>query len=160
MTRSVWRIATDTPDYTADDLTGAGAKHTGGRWNRPGNAMLYAAENIALACLETYIHLKAGGLPLNRYLVRLDIPDSVWSAALTMASSTAPVGWDAVPTGKVSLDHGDRWIASNATALLITPSVIVNEERNVLINPLHPDAKSIRATKLRKWTYDPRMQGP
>lgn len=160
MMRSVWRIATDTPDYTADDPTGAGAKHTGGRWNRPGNALLYTAENIALACLETYVHLKAGGLPLNRYLVRIDIPDSVWSAALTITPSTAPAGWDAVPSGKVSLDYGDRWIASNATALLVVPSVIVNEERNVLINPLHPDAKSIRVTKLRKWTYDPRMTGP
>jgi RES domain-containing protein len=26
-----WRIATDTPDYVADDLTGTGARITGGR---------------------------------------------------------------------------------------------------------------------------------
>jgi hypothetical protein len=32
----VWRIATDTPDFVADDLTGTGARLTGGRWNRPG----------------------------------------------------------------------------------------------------------------------------
>jgi RES domain-containing protein len=152
---SVWRIATDAPGYTADDLTGTGAKLSGGRWNRPGNAMLYCASNISLAALETFVHLKAGGLPLNRYLVELAIPDAVWKRA---ASLTPPaVGWDAIPTGKVSLDEGDKWLKANSSALLIVPSVIVGEERNVLINPLHPDAKQIAARKVRKWTYDPRL---
>jgi len=157
MTYSVWRIATDTPDYTADDLTGAGAKNTGGRWNRSGNAVLYTAESIALACLETFVHLKAGGLPLNRYLVRIDIPDAAWRAAQSITADTAPVGWDAVPSGKVSLDYGDAWLASNVSALLFVPSVIIEEERNILINPLHPDAKGLTATKVRKWLYDPRL---
>ena len=35
MSQSVWRIAADTRDYPADDLSGAGAKATGGRWNAP-----------------------------------------------------------------------------------------------------------------------------
>ncbi|MDP5009589.1 MAG: RES family NAD+ phosphorylase [Glaciimonas sp.] len=153
----VWRIATDTPDYTADDLTGAGAKITGGRWNRPGTALLYCAENIALACLETFVHVKSAGLPLNRYLVRLTIPDAIWAAATHMTATSAPIGWDAIPTGKVSLDSGDAWAATGASALLFIPSVIIPEERNILINPLHADAKNITATKIRKWLYDPRM---
>ena len=33
MSVTVWRIATDTKSYEADDLSGAGAKATGGRWN-------------------------------------------------------------------------------------------------------------------------------
>jgi RES domain-containing protein len=152
---AVWRIATDTPGYTADDLTGAGAKLSGGRWNRPGNAMLYCASNISLAVLETFVHLKAGGLPLNRYLVQLTIPDAVWNRASRLPAP--PVGWDAIPAGKVSLEEGDRWLKANRSAVLIVPSVIVDEEANVLINPLHPDARQIAATKVRKWTYDPRL---
>jgi RES domain-containing protein len=152
---AVWRIATDTPGYTADDLTGAGAKISGGRWNRAGNAMLYCASNISLAVLETFVHLKAGGLPLNRYLVELTIPDEVWKSASTLPMP--PVGWDAIPAGKVSLDEGDRWLKANHSAVLIVPSVIVSEERNVLINPLHPDARHITARKVRKWGYDPRL---
>jgi hypothetical protein len=27
----------------------------------------------------------------------------------------------------------------------------------VLINPLHPDANGIKARKVRKWGYDPRL---
>jgi RES domain-containing protein len=151
----VWRIATDAPAYTADDLTGAGAKQSGGRWNRPGNALLYCASNISLAVLETFIHLKSGGLPLNRYLVELSIPDEVWQRARTLHAP--PVGWDAIPAGKVSLDEGDGWLKTNGSALMIVPSVIVSEEFNVLINPLHADARRIRARKLRKWVYDPRL---
>ncbi|RYE77421.1 MAG: RES domain-containing protein [Oxalobacteraceae bacterium] len=150
-----WRIATDTPGYTADDLTGAGAKISGGRWNRPGSALLYCASNISLAVLETFIHLGAGGLPLNRYLVELAIPDDVWERAIVLHAP--PVGWDAIPTGKVSLDEGDRWLKANRSALLIVPSVIVQEEWNVLVNPMHADAAAIAARKVRKWTYDPRL---
>jgi len=150
-----WRIATDTPGYTADDLTGAGAKISGGRWNRPGSPLLYCASNISLAVLETFIHLGAGGLPLDRYLVELAIPDAVWQRAITLQAP--PVGWDAIPTGKVSLDEGDRWLKANRSALLLVPSVIVQEEWNVLVNPMHADAAAIMARKVRKWTYDPRL---
>lgn len=38
------------------------------------------------------------------------------------------------------------------------PSVIVPEEDNVLINPLHPASQAIRAVKVRKWLYDGRMR--
>ncbi len=33
MTVSVWRIAVEAPAYSADDMSGAGAKLSGGRWN-------------------------------------------------------------------------------------------------------------------------------
>ena len=79
MSEAVWRIATDTPRYLADDLSGAGAETTGGRWNEPGVPMVYASASRALSCLETIVHLGAGGLPLNRYLVKVTIPADVWS---------------------------------------------------------------------------------
>ena len=157
MTQAVWRIAADTPGYVADDLSGAGAKATGGRWNEKGAALTYASQTRALACLETIVHLNAGGLPLNRYLVRIDIPDPVWAAARRETAASLAVGWDAQPSGRVSIQLGARWIASRATAVLLAPSVVVPEEYNVLINPAHPDSAAISATKVRRWLYDPRL---
>lgn len=154
---AIWRISTITPDYSADDLTGAGAKITGGRWNRPGNPVLYCAPSRALAGFETVVHLASGSLPLNRYLVRIDIPDPVWMAREIITDKTAPVGWDALPAGKVSLDFGDRWLASLRSALLEVPSVIVPEEGNILVNPRHPDVNGITAAIVRKWVYDARL---
>ena len=47
--------------------------------------------------------------------------------------------------------------AGRAGALLAVPSVIIVEEDNVLINPAHPDAKRITATKMRRFVYDRRV---
>ena len=158
MSTIVWRIATDTPTYVADDLTGTGAKLTGGRWNEKGFAMVYASETRAMACLETIVHLNAGALPLNRYLVAIDVPDTTWAKAQRETAASLAVGWDAEPAGKVSIDFGTDWLKTGATALLVVPSVVVPEEFNVLINPFHPDRKGLTANKIRKWTYDPRLR--
>ena len=154
----LWRIGVDTAFYTADDLSGKGAEKTGGRWNRPGLPVAYAASSIALAALETVVHLHLENLPLNRYLVRIDVPQDLWAARQSHASAGLPVGWDAQPAGMVSLDFGDAWLKGRTSALCELPSVIVPEESNVLINPAHPDAARIRATKLRKWLYDVRLR--
>ena len=155
MTVAVWRIAIDTPDYTADDLTGKGARQSGGRWNRLGTPMVYAASSISLACLETVVHLGTHDLPLNRYLVRVEVPDDVWSS--TAQFDARNVGWDAIPAGKVSLDAGETWAARRSSALFVVPSVIIPEETNILINPRHKDASRIIARKIRRWTYDARL---
>jgi RES domain-containing protein len=153
----LWRIATDTREYEAHDLSGKGAEKTGGRWNRAGRPAVYAASSVALACLETVVHLNAGDLPLNRFLVRIDVPDELWQARRTFTPADLPVGWSAIPEGRVSLDAGDRWLQHAPTALLQVPSVIVPEEVNVVINPLHPDAGLILAAKVRPWFYDQRL---
>ncbi len=157
MTQRVWRICADTLAYKADDMSGGGAKATGGRWNSPGLAIIYASSSIALACLETFVHLNSGGLPLNRYLIALDIPKSVWSAAHVETPTSLPVGWDAEPASMTSTHFGSDWLKSCASAVLAVPSVIVPEETNVLINPEHPDAARITAAMVRKWLYDPRL---
>jgi RES domain-containing protein len=157
LSRTVWRIATDTASWQADDLSGAGAKATGGRWNETGIAMVYASETRALACLETIVHLNAGGLPFNRYLVELTIPDEVWGNAQVATANGLRVGWDAEPAGLVSIQFGTAWVRAGGSALLLVPSVIVPEECNVLVNPAHADSARITSVKQRKWLYDPRL---
>ena len=156
----MWRIATDTATYQADDLSGAGAKATGGRWNEPGISLVYTSETRALACLETIVHLNASGLPFNRYLVEITIPDDVWARAQVERYSGLSVGWDAEPAGQVSIQFGTTWVRSGRSAVLLVPSVIVQEEYNVLINPDHADSARIAAVKQRRWLYDPRLIKP
>ena len=154
---SAWRIAVEMRDFAADDLSGGGAKLSGGRWNRIGSAMVYASSSIALACLETVVHLSAVGLPLNRYVVRIDIPRDLWNAAM-VADPAQLVGWDAEPYGVTSQRYGESWLQAKTSALLRVPSVVIPEEGNVLINPLHPDTRRIAAVKLRRFQYDPRLR--
>jgi RES domain-containing protein len=157
LSHTVWRIATDTSTYEADDLSGIGAKSTGGRWNAAGMAVVYTSQTRALACLETVVHLNAGGLPLNRYLVEVTIPDDAWASARMTPLASLPVGWDAEPAGRASIEFGTNWLCSGTSALLVVPSVIVPEEFNVLINPRHPGSARMTAVKVRKWLYDPRL---
>lgn len=153
----MWRIGIDTPDYVSDDLSGEGANRSGGRWNRPGTAVVYTSSSIALACLETLVHRKSASLPMNRFLVRIDVPDDLWEARQTIASPA--VGWDSEPVGRVSLEAGERWARSLSSVILEVPSAIVPEEFNVLINPRHPGAGAVSAVKVRKWLYDLRLLG-
>ncbi|MEB2347918.1 MAG: RES family NAD+ phosphorylase [Comamonadaceae bacterium] len=153
---TLWRIASDTPEYTADDLSGVGAERSGGRWNARGQPLVYASTTRALACLETVVHLGGGpALPLNRYLVRITVPAELW-AARTVFDAARHVGWDALPPGRVSIAWGMAWAQENASCLAEVPSVIVPEESNLLINPRHPDAHRVKAAKLRRWLYDAR----
>jgi len=154
---TVWRIATDTKSREAEDLSGAGAKVTGERWDAVGDALIYTPLTQALACLETVVHLNAAGLPLDRYIVGVTIPDAVWGAARTEGGGRPPVGWDADPSGRASIQFGWAWMRSGASALLRVPSVIAPDEYNVLIKPLHPDGGAIIASKIRKFLYDPRL---
>lgn len=154
---ALWRIAADTPLWSAEDLAGKGAAHRGARWNHAGEQVTYAATSISLAAWETRAHFARGNsLPWNRYLVRLDVPAGVW-AAHEVLQRPPPVGWNAIPEGLVSRSLGSAWLASGRTALLVVPSVIVEEEDNVLINPAHTDASRITATKVRRFVYDHRV---
>lgn len=153
----LWRIAADTREYTADDLSGKGAEKTGGRWNREGSPVVYCSSSAALACLETVVHLDLPDFPLNRFLVAVDVPDKLWSAREEWPAQALPVGWSAIPEGKVSVEAGDKWLSGLGSALLLVPSVIVPEEFNILLNPRHPDAGRIVATKLRPWFFDRRL---
>src|SRR5215211_1972397 len=154
---TLWRIGTDTPDFTAEDLAGVGAARSGGRWNRKGTRMVYASASRALACLETLAHLGSGDLPLNRYLVAISLADADW-ADRTVFDPASHVGWDAEPPGSVSLDWGTKWVAGSSSLLAEVPSVIVPEEPNFLINSRHPDAGRLGARKIRKWAYDARLR--
>lgn len=156
MSKTVYRIATDAKTYPADDMSGTGAKKSGGRWNEEGVAIVYTSESRSLACLETVVHLNAGGLPLNRFLIEITIPDSVWSAR-EQVDVTTLVGWDTEPASLTSIAFGVGWVRGERSAILVVPSVIVPEEMNVIINPLHSDSAAIVAQKVRKWTYDLRM---
>ena len=157
MTVSLWRVATDTPSWTAEDMAGKGAAHKGARWNHAGEHVTYAATSISLAAWETRAHFGKGKqLPWNRFLVRIDVPDDVWAARETMARPPA-VGWDAIPEGLVSRAAGSAWLTSGRSAILAVPSVIIGEEDNVLTNPAHADASRITATKVRRFIYDHRV---
>ncbi len=151
----LWRIAAETRTYTADDLSGAGAATpTGaGRWNGAGEPVVYCAPTIAMAVLETAAHIKAPGLPLNRFLIEINVPDTVWARRTTVNAAQLPPAWSAIPAGLASVRFGSAWLAQKNSPILEAPSVIVPEESITIINPQHPLAKKITARVVRLYDY-------
>ena len=152
----LWRIAQETREYRADDLSGGGAAKIGGRWNSVGKAVVYTSMSAALAYLEALAHL-GSGVPMNRYLVRVTVPDRIWDKAAWAKEKDLPKTWRAEPAGIGSVQFGDKWLATGSSALLCLPSAIVPEESNILINPNHADAAFIKAKVHRQLLFDPRM---
>jgi RES domain-containing protein len=153
----LYRISKHTAQYQATDLSGGGAKLTGGRWNRKGTAVVYAASTIALATLEMLAHLGDNIAIRNAFLVSVHIPASVWKRREKIAADDLDATWLAEPPGSTSIDFGDDWLRKKSAPLLLVPSVIIPEEYNILINPAHPLADQVTAVVSRQFMYDPRF---
>jgi RES domain-containing protein len=149
----LYRIGSTGPSWRPEDISGAGAARSPGRWNREGELVVYAAPTLAMAVLETAAHIDDGGLPLNRYVVEIDVPQDVWAARTHLASSTLSTGWDAVPHGIVSIERGSHWYTDGESAVLELPSIIVPEESIVLINATHVDASRCTSRAVRLFEY-------
>ncbi len=129
--------------YAPNDSTGATLAD--GRWHTRGTRVLYAAQHISLAVLETLIH--AGGRKLPpRSLTRITIPNG-------LATETA--SWLDLPRSRT---FGDRWVRENRTAVLAIPSIAVNKmELNYVLNPFHPDFASLTFHPSQPFAFDPRF---
>ena len=154
---ALWRIAKHTMQYSADDMSGGGAKLTGGRWNSKGVPVTYASTSIALATLETLAHLGDNIAIRNIFLVRVSVPAALWNKRKILSLESLDPTWVAEPPGLTTGVIGDAWIKGETEALLLVPSVVIPEEHNVLINPAHPDSTKLRAKVVRQFGYDPRL---
>ena len=130
-----WRIAT----ARFAEFSGDGARQYGGRWNSPGRPLVYASSYLSLAMLELLVRLPANELPDDTVRFEISIPDKI--DVLIVGVSDVP-GWNA-PDRIASRAFGDAWLVEQRTAVLLVLSGAVPTERNVLINPLHPDAQHI-----------------
>jgi formylglycine-generating enzyme required for sulfatase activity/RES domain-containing protein len=161
---SIWRIASEGSTWKANDLSGNGSARYPGRWNSRDRPIVYSSSSIALACLETVVHLAGDdSLPLPRQLVRITIPSDHWQQRRIFAKQEHS-GWDSAPTPEHAEDRlaatrawGDAWLLGLESLLAEVPSVIVPEETNLLLNPRHPAHGELKAEIVRPWYYDTRL---
>ncbi len=156
----VWRIATQSQDCPADDLSGNDARAGGARWNRPGTPVVYCADTPALACLEILVHLDSAGLDARRCLVAIELPEALWNARRQLAADELPPGWDAKGPDTPTVEIGQQWLESRSSAVMVVPSAVVPESAVILLNPAHPDAAQGRAEVRRHWAFDYRLLCP
>ncbi|MEJ0018835.1 MAG: RES domain-containing protein [Acetobacteraceae bacterium] len=129
------------------DLSGEGARRYGGRWNRPGRPVVYAASSAALAVLEVRVHLDLPPhlLPDDYRLLTIDLGDLATEVVAALPADPAA--------------FGDAWLLERRSAVLQVPSLIVPESANLLLDPAHPDAASARIVDQRSFGFDRRLWG-
>lgn len=141
--------------FISTAFSGEGARLNGGRWNSPGQSMVYTSSSLSLATLEVLVHLEDTECLARLFSwVRLKIPeDSIQQTD----ELRLPKGWCADETNVSSRGIGDAWIRSMRTAVLAVPSVVTPSEWNYLLNPAHPDFSRIRIGESKPFRPDPRL---
>lgn len=150
---TAWRITKAL--YAEKAFAGLGAWLEGARWNPKGVYMVYTAESIALAALEMLVHLPEESLLYQHYV---KIPVEFDAEQITVFKRSAlPPNWNANPPEETTQQLGADWVASRESLVLKVPSSVIPEESNYLINPVHPDFKSVDIGPAQSFLFDRRL---
>ncbi len=183
MDTNLWRISRHDDLDGIGGEKADGRWHTAAK----GKRIVYLSEHPAVALVEILANLKGNPrLFPNAYrMMKLGVHPNVWSAAehvdpssispqhepgaphlaSEMWVSRAPAAprpnTPIPPDWRDDLDHtrriGDAWLSARTSALLRVPSAPSPESSNYLLNPLHPDARTLTIAWTRWVTYDKRL---
>ena len=122
-------------------LSGEGAAMYGGRWNPKGMPAVYCSENSSLAALEILANLVRPSTFPSYRILDLEVPDGAIAVAPT-------------PAGENRLS-GAAFLRTRLA--IMAPSVVNPLERNVVINPAHPDFDTVLPGTIRAFIFDCRL---
>ena len=133
----VWRITRQV--HIVGPLSGEGAARSGSRWNSKGVRIAYTSTSRPLAVLEMLVHVTRDSVPDDIVLVPVDVPPG-----LIEEMEHPPRHWNDVPESDPARHAGDRWVHEQNSVALLVPSVVMPAEKNLLLNPLHPEFAKVK----------------
>lgn len=145
-----YRIGDPAGTYPIFDATGS--KLYPGRWNTPASPMIYTSEHYSTAMLEKLVH-GSGVMPPNQHFIEITLPNGLSYEAVTTHSLAH---WDE-PACSAAKMFGERWQQERRSAILLVPSVVARMERNILINPEHPEFPRIQHSLHEPIRWDDRL---
>ena len=151
MKLEAWRVVKLKHVVTA--FSGEGAAKFPGRWNSRGVVVVYASATRSLTALETLVHLNPPVI-FKYQIIGIEFDDDLLE---TLVSTELPSDWKMEPPPLSTRQLGDEWARSLRSPILAVPSVIIPEETNYLLNPAHPDFKSVAIGKPAPFALDPRL---
>lgn len=144
----VWRLASG----RYPPLEGEGARLAGGRWNFPGQPLVYTSESVALCLAECLVHV-TGPLPRNYQAIEIVVPDE----AIEFLDVTA-FRRGRQRNLRYTRTLGEQWLATESSLALAVPSAVLPSSTNVLLNPLHPRAGELKVVSRKPFRFDPRLR--
>lgn len=147
-----WRLSRfDSEPRTFD---GEGARLYPGRWNPAGVPVVYASEHLSLATLEVLVHVRIDQVRLPFHAFEVTIPDALVEV---VPDAALPRGWDGAAIPRATRELGQAWARDRRSVALSVPSVVVRQERNLLLNPLHPEWRQLRIARPARFRFDERL---
>jgi RES domain-containing protein len=131
-------------------LSGEGAALYPGRWNKAGERMVYMADSLALAVLETLVHLEAEAVAQPYVAIEFQVQN-----AAIESLGALPAGWqrDLAATREL----GSRWLHAGKTPALQVPSVLVPDGNDLLVAPARAAAGQLRELRRLDYLWDDRL---
>ena len=124
----------------------------GGRWNSPGRRVAYLSTSRSLAVLELLVHVTRETVPANLLFIPIDVPNR-----LVQDLETPPEEWNELPWSAAARTFGDAWLSARSSLAILVPSIVIPQERNFLINPLHPQFTRLRIHAPEAFVLDQRL---
>ena len=137
----------------ADSLFASGLE---GRWNSEGKKVLYTAESISLAYLETLAHRKGLGFNKDFKIMVIKIPSN--AEIQTVESSELSKSWRDFRNYSDCQKIVNAWFDADEKLCLKVPSAVVPENWNVVINTFHQDFKKVKLIDVLDFEPDDRLE--
>lgn len=150
--KTSWRITKAKHAATAFD--GEGARLNGGRWNSPGQRVVYTSATASLATLEIVANVGRPELLMSYVLISCEFSsDLVTRLDRTRLSSN----WRDFPAPPELAFLGDEWLRSGKSPVLEVPSALIEHESNFLLNPAHERFNRIIINLPQPYRFDLRL---
>lgn len=125
-------------------FSGDGGLFTAGRWNHKGRKVTYCSNSIALCTLEWLAHNGLSVSDFSYFKFSINIPNSLIK---TLTIKEIPKDWKKSPSSNATRDFSEEHLFNQTNYLAIAvPSVMIPEEYNLVINPLHINFQEITSS--------------
>lgn len=132
-----------------------GALYSEGRWNKPGQWIVYCSESIALCKLEVLAN--SGNLPISRVIMSIKIADN--APIYELAEDLMPTLWYDFPYPDVLSEITGEFIKDNSYVAMKVPSAQSKREFNFLLNPAHEGfSKLVKVISKEPESFDSRLK--
>jgi len=128
-----------------------------GRWNLRKTRVLYTANSPSLCAWEVFAHqIEGDSWPIDYLLLKIEVQET---DILTISPRDLPAGWNTLAYKNSVRKYGSDIITRDNPLGFWAPSVVIPEERNLILNPQFPNYHSL--VKLKEtipFEYDKRFK--
>ena len=150
----LWRVVTK--ERAEGAFSGEGSVRYSGRWHSKGTRLVYTADSLSSAILETTVHMNATTMYLEYVYFCVTVPDNIEIDEIDRRSLKSD--WLDIKAPEYLREYSENWVRMGITAILCVPSAIVPIENNYLLNPLHPDFQRLTISPAETCSIDPRIK--